>query len=723
MIPLSARAKEAIKAGLAMVIAFGIALGMDWDDPHWAGISVAMISLTTAGQSLNKGAMRLLGTLVAVIAAFTFLSLFPQDRWLMTLVLSLYVGVFTYMLTGKRFPYFWFVSAFVCLIIVVEAGNTSESAFHIAMERTLETALGILVYALVAALLWPQSSRGDLEHASRKLLAVQNQLYGSYRALMGGQGVAEDSRPLRMEEVQLVHQVGQALNAAETDSYIVWEVRHQWRRFRDETTDLGEALERWRESFPEVRGLDLAKLLPNLDAVCAELEARFAEIERMLAGEAPGRQTQPIALEVDRASVRMQSHFERAAVAVTKAQLDRLEALTRSLFEVVQDIKGFAVEPVARCRGSVRPRGLAIDPDRFTAAIRVMATVWAAFLLWVYVDPPGHATFVQLSGTIAMAAAMMSMNRPSTMLLPFAFGCLLAGVLYVFVMPKLSGYWELGLMIFGATFAIYYLFSAPRQALAKMGAIIPVIVLTSIQNQQSYDFARYANSAVMILLAITLVVVMAHIPTSPRPEKIFLRLFRRFFRQADYLLSRMALDWEQTKGATGRWKTMLYRNDLWEIPAKLRAVGPQIDHRQFPDNTPEQVQALVNSLSALTFRIMELGELRERPQAKLLVQELLGDVRAWRLAIQEQIRLWADDPEAAARQQVDIQQRVTNRLASLETRIEETFGKAGDGELSDQDRENFYQLLGAWRGLSEAGVNFVHIANGINWAQWREARF
>ena len=213
-----------------------------------------------------------------------------------------------------------------------------------------------------------------------------------------------------------------------------------------------------------------------------------------------------------------------------------------------------------------------------------------------------------------MAAAMMSMNRPSTMLLPFAFGCLLAGVLYVFVMPKLSGYWELGLLIFGATFAIYYLFSAPRQALAKMGAIIPVIVLTSIQNQQSYDFARYANSAVMILLAITLVVVMAHIPTSPRPEKIFLRLFRRFFRQADYLLSRMALDWEQTKGVTGRWKTMLYRNDLWEIPAKLRAVGPQIDHRQFPDNTHEQVQALVNSLSALTFRITELGELRERPK-------------------------------------------------------------------------------------------------------------
>ena len=721
---LSRRAKEAIKTGLAMAIAFAIALGMGWDKPHWAGFAVAMISLTTAGQSLNKGAMRMFGTLVAVIAAFTILSLFWQDRWPLMLALSLYVGFCTYMLTGKRLQYFWFVSAFVCLIIVVDAGNTSESAFQIAVERTQETAMGILVYALVAGLLWPQSSRGDLEAASRKLLAVQHRLYGTYRDLMAGKGNAEDSRQLRMQEVQLVHQMGSALSAATTDSYTVWEARHRWRRFRDEATDLGEALEGWRRSFPEVRDLDLATLLPNLDAVCDELEARFAEIERMLDGEAPHRQTRAIDPEVDRRAARALSHFDRAAVAVTKAQLDRLVGLTSALFDVIRDIKGFAIVPIGRPHApAASRRGLAIDPDRLTAAIRVMATLWVAFLLWVYVDPPGHQTFVQLAGTMGMAAAMMSMVRPSTMLLPFALGCAFAGVLYVFVMPQLSGYGELALMIFGATFAIYYLFSEPRQALAKMGAIVPFIVLISIENQQTYSFARYANSAAMILLGISLVVIMNYIPTSPRPEKTFLRLFRRFFRHADFLLSRIALDWEQTKGLAGRWKTMFYRNDLWELPSKLLATGPQIDYRQFPDNTPEQVQALTASLGALTFRIIELGDMRERPQAQFLVQELIADLRAWRLAVQEQIQIWADDPAAAARQDIDIQKRVIDRLARLEARVEETFDKAGAGELSAADRENFYRLLGAFRGLSEAGIDFVRIANGINWGKWREARF
>jgi len=45
MISISTRAKEAIKTGLAMTIAYGIALSMDWEKPYWAGFAVAMISL------------------------------------------------------------------------------------------------------------------------------------------------------------------------------------------------------------------------------------------------------------------------------------------------------------------------------------------------------------------------------------------------------------------------------------------------------------------------------------------------------------------------------------------------------------------------------------------------------------------------------------------------------------------------------------------------------
>ena len=69
---MSTRTKETIKTGLAMAIAYGIALQMDWDRPYWASFAVAFISLPTTDQSLHKGALRMLGPL-GLLAPFAHL--------------------------------------------------------------------------------------------------------------------------------------------------------------------------------------------------------------------------------------------------------------------------------------------------------------------------------------------------------------------------------------------------------------------------------------------------------------------------------------------------------------------------------------------------------------------------------------------------------------------------------------------------------------------------
>jgi uncharacterized membrane protein YccC len=461
---LSTRSKEAIKTGLAMAISYGIALQMGWDKPSWTGMAVAMISLSTAGQSLNKGAMRMLGTLVGLAAALTFLALFPQDRWLFMVVLSLYVGFCTYMLTGKKLVYFWFVSAFVCILISFTGGANSQNAFYTALLRAQETGLGILVYSLVSVLLWPQSSAIQLNDVSRKLFTTQLQLYRAYRDLMTGESDGEEYRALRLQEVQLLSQFGQTLNGAQTDTYEVWEVRHQWQRFQDQATDLMETLERWRENFAGIRQLNLTKLLPNLGSVCLEIDRRLENIGRMLIGKDPIQVPRPSALKIDKAQIQDLTHFQKAAAAVTKAQIDRLEHISRSLFDSVQDIKGFSSHSGISRPFAGRTLDPVIDPDRLAAALQVVLTLWVAFLVWIYIDPPGHAMFVFLTTLFAMISAMMRL-RVSTMFLPFVYGSAIAGILYVFVMPQLSGYTELGLMIFSVTFGYYYLFWRPQQAL------------------------------------------------------------------------------------------------------------------------------------------------------------------------------------------------------------------------------------------------------------------
>jgi len=716
---LSVRAKEAIKTGLAMVIAFGIALWMDWEKPYWAGFSVAFISLDTFGASFNRAAMRILGTLVAITAAFTFLALFPQQRWLFTAVVSLYVGLCAYMMTGEKRQYFWYASGFICVVIAVDSSN-SLTAFQIAVERVQETGTGILVYSLISALLWPRGSGGALEDTSRKLWATQARLYRNYRGMISGKGTAEDSGPLRLQEVQLLTRAGQLLNVAETDSYEVWEMRHQWRHFHQLSTTLKETLDRWRESFPQIRDIDLTKLLPNLESLNVEIDRRFAAIEHMLAGQAPAHLPEAIPLKIDRTEISAFGHFQKAAIAVVKTQLDRLEALSRALFDCVRDLKGFGGPALKPLREQIPRRGHAIDPDRFQTAITVMATHWSAFLIWVYVDPPGHASFIMMSTTLTMVAARTG-GSTTAMALPLILGTLFAGVLYVFVMPHLSGYGQLGLMIFVVTFGITYLFSAPRQAGLKLIALAMFANHISVQNQQTYSYASFANSLAMICLVAALIIATAYIPPSPRPEKTFLRLLRRFFRRAEFLMSRHAFDRDEQRGLMIRWQKAHYRTDLLKIPAKLALLGQHIDYRLLSEQTPDQIQDLVASLQALSYRIQDLFEADASPQSELLVQELRTDVRTWRAAVQEIFGGLSKKPERVVGD--SLRSRLAAMLVRLEARIEEAFNNAQDGAVSEEEGKNLYLLLGAHRGVSEALVDFASKTAGIDWTRLREARF
>ena len=273
MIKLSTRTKEAIKTGLAMAIAYAIALQMDWDRPYWAAFAVGMISLAAAGASLRKGVLRISGTLVAGVAALTLIALFSQERWWFMIALSVYVGVCTYMMMGKKNPYFYQVCAFVCVIICFDGAGDPVNSFQTAVTRIQETGMGIMVYSLVIVFLWPLNTRDELNKVILQLITAQRGLFKTYRLMMTGEGAGTDFRSQSVQTVQLLTQLEPVLDAAEADSYAVWEVRHQWRRFLHESKALMETLVRCRAALTAWAGA-----LPRMTAapvlICCPLSAR-----------------------------------------------------------------------------------------------------------------------------------------------------------------------------------------------------------------------------------------------------------------------------------------------------------------------------------------------------------------------------------------------------------------------------------------------------------------
>ncbi len=721
MMILNTRSKEAIKTALAMTIAYGIALSMDWDKPYWAGFAVAFISLATVGQSLNKGVLRMLGTLMAFVVSLTVIALFAQERWWFMVALSAWIGYCTYMNAGAKHQYFWYVAGFASVIICFDGGTNAANAFQTALLRAEETGLGILVYTLVTILVWPTSTRNELDKAASELAATEHALYRCYRKLVQREGAAEDADPLRMRQVQQFGRFSQALAAAKTDSYAVFEVRRQWRQAQSQRERLIEALERWRESFTEVQHLDLEVLMPDIHNFGEELDGRFEQIARMHNEKPPQRSPRPIDLPLNMNAVRTLSHFEKAALAVTRTQLQTIEALTRSLFETVADIKGLgpaSLQPNA----TAAPTAVVLpDPDRILAAVRAMGTLWLAYLVWIYVEVPGGAGFVMAIGSTGMALATSPQIRAWVLLQPALEAIAFAGLLYVFVMPQLSSFAGLGVMIFAVTFIICYRYSEPRQGLQRAIGLAMFLMITGVTNEQSYNFLSVLDTAMMWVLLIGLLALSAWIPVSSQPEKVHQRLLGRFFRSCEHLMSTMRWDPAKTPTRLDRWKKAFHIREVTTLPAKLGAWGQAIDTKALPGTTPEQVQLLTTNVQALAYRMQELLEARQSPQAELLVRELLADVRAWRVVVQGAFGHLSRDP--AAMPEDEMREGLTARLDHLERRIKETLNLATEGELSDQDAERFYRLLGAYRGLSEAAIEYAGTATEIDWSRWRESRF
>ncbi len=134
----------------------------------------------------------------------------------------------------------------------------------------------------------------------------------------------------------------------------------------------------------------------------------------------------------------------------------------------------------------------------------------------------------------------------------------------------------------------------------------------------------------------------------------------------------------------------------------------------------QQLPGLVNSLKGLSYRLQELHEVRSLPQSPQLTLALQGDMLAWRDRVIATLQQLSGDPSFKMTLQ---RTGLDERLAALEKRIQQCLdGEQGIG-LSSSDQQNFYRLLSAYRGTSEALLDFAQQAASVDWKPWYQERF
>jgi len=717
---LSTNAKEAIKVGLAMTIAYYVALRFSWMSSTWPAIAVAFISLPTAGQSIGKGLLRIGGTLLAFVAGLFFLGLFPQDRWYFFLAFTPYLAFVTYKMTGKGGQYFWFCAGFVSMMIVT-AGRGDGNAFEFAAYRTFETIIGVLIWTGVSLFLWPRSNRKALVAESGELIDALGQLLGGYRDALLDHGTVEGLRDVRARAGKLVEQLEQTIGAAAAESHEVREVRPLLERTHGLSVSMLEVLDRMQTGLQDLRQTDLGAVAGELKRFFSELDFRLREARELLIGGPPRGTRETTSPSFGAPKIEASDHFERAAFEVTRAELEQLDALTRAQLDCVRNLLGYEVRqaspaPAVGPRSSGGPFGLPpLDPDRVRATVMVVASMWSASLIWIYFNPPGHASWYQFVPNIALVAVQTPQLRLK-LLKPMAYAYVVALVLYVFLMPQLGSFSQLGPLIFAITFGAAYLFTGIARTAIYMG----MFNMLGISNQQTYDFASQANAFLFTMLGIMLVVGLTYITRSPRPEKAFLSMLRRFFSSCEFLLSE-GDDPDHARSFVQRIKRAHYLHELRSLPTKIGCWGKQIDLDRYPSNPQALVEEIVSKIQTLANRTEELRETRREQQASPIVEELGDEGRDWRLTIQQGFQDLSRHPEVES--VADLRRRLSVRLARLNARIEAILNRPEVERYTDQERRNFYRLLGGFRGLTEAALAYADSAGRVDWKQWQEEFF
>jgi uncharacterized membrane protein YccC len=715
--------KEAIKTGLAFALVYGIALWAGWMNPYWAGWAVAVIALPTAGASIVKGTYRVVGTIPGCIAALVIHALAPQERLPFMLLTCGWMFFTTYlMVSRKKDSYLWTMAAYTCLVILLSDVDSPGNMFQHAVFRTVETIMGVVVYTLIAVFLWPQTNLGAIRKSSAELAATLNDIYCSGRDTLLGQRAPDGNfHGLQAKVFQQLAKFGQVLLAEGSESYEVKEVYHLWERFQGLSTTLLETAGRWQSCLAEIAHINVQAVFPELQTFFSELDSRFAALANVLAGQSSAHLTPPVDLKFDRTAVERLAAFDRAAVEIARKEMLRIEALTAALLECARELgdqaaSGRKVKPMLTPGKMDKDTWLPVfDWDHLRSAAFVSATTGVGFLIWIIFDPPGHSGWFQFSGTIALLIAMFPQARASMMIMPVAVTSAICLAIYVFVMPQLSSFLGLGSLLFTTMFLVCYFFNGLVRFFCSM-AILNMLV---IQNQQVYVFAPLANFYIFLVMAFAFLFVMSYLLGSPRPEKVVLQLLDRFFHSAEFLMSRKALNFGRLSPLE-RWRIAFHARQLRSLPVKLAAWSKAVDRKRLPEDASGQIQALMISIQNLVYRMEQFLETDMVIRVQPLSQELRDDLKTWHTGIENIFGRWARNPEAEP--VAPLRQRLETGFIRLEKQIEEVVNRAG-GEVSREEGENFFQLLGGYRGISEAVLAYAGIAQDIKWTHLREERF
>ncbi len=695
---LSDKLKYAIKVGLSMTLAYMIPMGMGWSQPSTAAITVMLIAATgTVSESLAKGTLRIIGTLIGAAIGLFLIIVFPQDRELYLLAVSIIISVMFFLYKSFRGDGTVFMLAAVMVLMVFNGGNIADS-FMYGIDRTWMTVFGVAVYSLVGTFLWPVNVKHDCAGQAQQLTTLSADLFRNF--VSSSTAGNTDARELIANIVQAQAGLQTAFEKARSNSEQMTYADKEWRAALFSYKQLTRSLAAGVTSQDDIR-LVYPRFISNYKTLTDDIENLFDGIAKGWAGESIDVRSSNIEPSYHKEALATLGHLQVASILARGQALEDIRTLLMKLHRYAQYINAEG-DPVAD-DGSVpaQARFVWLDTENFKTAIKVFLTFWIAAGTWIYFNPPGGFMLVAIA-TLLVPLLSFTPLHPKQLVMLFTLCFFFAIPSYVFILPHLTIGYELALFLFLYTFTAYYFFGGPLSIFFLLG-----MFTFGISNTMQYHFGVFLSIILMFYLAIVTLAFTHYFPFTPRAEKLLLTMKRRFFRSAGKFL---------TASYEEGWLARITQKVHWVIMsltvAKIRTWMRLIDQRLFAENSPETLTRFADRCALFHFRLTALVDTEPQVAGNAIIQEAksLSSGEPYLSSIAD-LRT-QDDPAEPEISEDAVEQRLKEFIDSLDI----------DAHKTD-DVGGFYTWLNVHREFARELGECCRTVRSINWADLRGARF
>lgn len=523
---LSDKLKFAIKVSLAMVLAYLIPFSQGWAQAQTAAITVMLIAVAgPIGESITKGIHRVIGTVIGAVIGMTLIGIFPQERALYLLFLSLFVTFFLYLTRAYKGDMTIFMLTSVTMMMVFKNGEIDD-VFIYGIDRTFMTIFGIAVFTFIGIFIWPVKTKNDTLNLATDLLSIQSDLFLNkdsneekrkdlYQKLQEQEKLLEtsvinpgsDELSLNIEQRNSILQ-----NAKHINELLMLLSYHDEAHFADKYTQ-------YIKNF-DIANKEISSLFDALQLSIKDKESKEIDIPSVWK------------VNYNIETIKELSHIDRASLTATMLDIEKLHTALRDFAEKFNAI--ISPYPTHFKLTNIDTPSLFnwFDIEDMKGALISFMIFWVTTIFWITVNPPAGFLIVTLATALSVLTTF-SPVKPSLLIIVFTFSFIVATAMYILVLPNIHYGWELGIFIFIYSFIGFYFINPKISIFFLLG-----MAVLGLNNPMYYDFNLFLLILFVFYLFLFVLLLFYYIPFSTKPEHLFLTMKKRFFTLSSKLLQR-----------------------------------------------------------------------------------------------------------------------------------------------------------------------------------------